>query len=287
MTAVAGQEPMDAVTTELLANNFNAVVNEMAWIVLRSAHTTFVRETQDFSTGLVTPEGEVFATPYSLGANSLMGVSMAAGTRGVDEWEPGDVVVTNDPYHTAGMVMHLNDLYLFTPLFVDGELLCFAWTFIHCTDVGGSAPGSIDMTNHEIFQEGVRIRPAKLYRGGVLDQTLSNVLADNCRIPALNWGDVTALLAALETAQRRFDSVCRKYGRAKVARGMYATLDRTEELSRSVLRRIPVGEYRFREYFEDDYVSDTPVRLELRLTARGDGTVELDFEVPTRRSGQR
>lgn len=268
----------DAVTNELLANHFDAVVNEMAWIVLRSAHTTFVRETQDFSTGLVTPEGEVFATPYSLGANSLMGVSMAAGTQGVEDWEPGDVVVTNDPYLTSGMVMHLNDLYLFKPLFVDGELLCFAWSFIHCTDVGGAAPGSIDMQNHEIFQEGVRIRPAKLYRRGELDETLRNVLADNCRIPSLNWGDVTALLSALATAERRVESICGKHGRDQVARGMYTTLARTEELTRNVLRGIPAGSYRFEEYFEDDYVTDIPVRIQLCLTSRGDGTVELDFE---------
>ena len=131
----------------------------MAWILLRSSHTTFVKETQDFAVALVTPEGEIFAYPYGSGATPIMGVPMHAGTQAVDDWEPGDVLFTNDPYSTGGMVMHLNDIYLFRPIFVDGTLLCFAWSFIHCTDVGGYAPGSIDMQNNEVFQEGLRMRP--------------------------------------------------------------------------------------------------------------------------------
>ena len=74
------------------------------------------------------------------------------------------MLITNDPYSSGGMVMHLNDIYVFRPIFADGELLCFAWAFIHCTDVGGYAPGSIDMQNGEVFQEGLRLRPVKLFR---------------------------------------------------------------------------------------------------------------------------
>ena len=164
----------DAVSVEIFANLFKAIVDEMAWIVLRSSHTTFVKETQDFGVALVTPEGEMFAYPYGSGATPLMGVAMHAGTRAVPHWEPGDVLITNNPYSTGGMVMHLNDIYLFRPVFVDGELLCFAWCFIHCTDVGGYAPGSIDMQNSEAFQEGLRLRPVKLFRRGELNEELGS-----------------------------------------------------------------------------------------------------------------
>ncbi|MQA06090.1 MAG: hypothetical protein GEV07_26360 [Streptosporangiales bacterium] len=126
----------DATTVEVLANLYRAVVDEMAWVLLRSSHTTFVKETQDFSTGLLTPEGEMFAAPYAMGATPLVGIPMAAGTTAFDDWAEGDVAIASDPYLTGGMVMHLNDLYVFRPVFVDGELLCFAWAFIHCTDVG-------------------------------------------------------------------------------------------------------------------------------------------------------
>jgi N-methylhydantoinase B len=267
----------DAISVEVFANLFKAIVDEMAWIVLRSSHTTFVKETQDFAVSLVTKEGEIFAYPYGSGATPIMGVPMHAGTKAFDDWQPGDVMMTNDPYTTGGMVMHLNDIYLFRPLFVEGRLLCFAWTFIHCTDVGGYAPGSIDMRNNEVFQEGIRLRPVKLMRQGELNQELWNIFADNCRIPALNWGDLTACMAALEKAERRLARLVERYSYEAVDRAIGDTLDRTETLARQVLARIPQGEYRFDEYFEDDYVSDLPVRITAKLVSHGDGTVALDF----------
>jgi N-methylhydantoinase B len=267
----------DVLGVEIFANLFNAIVDEMAWIVLRSSHTTFVKETQDFAVALVTPEGDQFAYPYGRGATPIMGVAMHAGTKAVEDWEPGDVLITNDPYTTGGMVMHLNDLYIFKPVFVDGTLLCFAWAFIHCTDVGGYAPGSIDMQNNEVFQEGLRLRPVRLFRRGELVEDIWNIFADNCRIPALNWGDLSACVAALDKAELRLRRLAERYGRKDVGHAMYATLDRTELLAKKVLQRIPKGEYSFVEYFEDDYVSDVPVRLALTLRAHGDGTVELDY----------
>jgi len=267
----------DAVSVEIFANLFKAVVDEMAWILLRSSHTTFVKETQDFAVALVTPDGETFAYPYGAGATPIMGVPMHAGTRAVVDWAPGDVLITNDPYSTGGMVMHLNDIYLFQPIFVGGELLCFAWCFIHCTDVGGYAPGSIDMQNNEIFQEGLRLRPVRLYRAGTLNIELWNIFADNCRIPALNWGDITACVAALHKADIRMQRLAQRYGRDAVTMAIEGTLDRTERIAREVLARIPAGEYSFVEFFEDDYISDLPVRIALRLMSHGDGRVTLDY----------
>jgi N-methylhydantoinase B len=267
----------DAISVEIFANLFKAVVDEMAWILLRSSHTTFVKETQDFAVALVTPDGETFAYPYGAGATPIMGVPMHAGTKAVTDWKAGDVLMTNDPYSTGGMVMHLNDIYLFMPIFADGALLCFAWTFIHCTDVGGYAPGSIDMQNNEVFQEGLRLRPIRLYRGGRLNTELWNIFADNCRIPALNWGDITACVAALHKANERMQRLTQRYGRDAVTTAITDTLDRTERITRDVLARIPAGEYRFVEFFEDDYISDVPVRLALCLISHGDGRVTLDY----------
>lgn len=275
-TVALSAKYQDAIGVEVFANLFKAVVDEMAWVVLRSSHTTFVKETQDFGVALVTPEGEMFAYPYGSGATVLMGVAMDSVTTAID-WQEGDVVITNDPYSTRGMVMHLNDIYVFRPIFVDGKLLCFAWTFIHCTDVGGYAPGSIDMQNSEVFQEGLRMRPVKLFRQGELNQDVWNLFADNCRIPSLNWGDMTACVAALTKAETRLRRLAERYGRGEIASAMYATLDRTEALARAVLSELPQGSYTFTEYFEDDYVSDVPVRIVVKLTVRGDGTVELDY----------
>jgi len=267
----------DMVQLEIFANLFRAIVDEMAWVVLRSSHTTFIKETQDFGVALVTQDGEMFAYPYGTGASSMMGTPLHAATRATADWARGDVLISNDPYATRGMVMHLNDLYMVKPIFIDGALLCFAWAFIHCTDVGGSAPGSIDMTNFEVFQEGIRIRPVKLFKAGHLNQEVWDLIADNCRIPTLNWGDVTACVASLAKAEERIERLARRFGRAELERAMVGTLDRTERLARLTLAQIPAGSTEFTEYFEDDYVTDIPVQLHLKLTSDGAGGIALDY----------
>jgi N-methylhydantoinase B len=266
-----------AVTDEVLANLFQAIADDMASLTLRSAYTTFVKETQDFGTGLVTTSGELVAYPGGAGAKTVMGVPLGPGVDPRHDWKPGDVLITNDPFHTDGMVTHLNDVYVFVPAFAGEELLGFCWGFIHCTDVGGAVPGSITFVNSEIYQEGLRIRPVKLYREGVLNTDIKNIFLDNCRIPADNWGDMTALIAALNSGRNRMIALADKYGAPAVRTAMEHTIDATEALARSALSKIPAGEYRFVEYFEDDYVTDVPVRIEVALRIKGDGQVTLDF----------
>ncbi|MQA06089.1 MAG: hypothetical protein GEV07_26355 [Streptosporangiales bacterium] len=133
------------------------------------------------------------------------------------------------------------------------------------------------MRNHEIFQEGIRLRPTKLVRQGELNEDVWNIFADNSRIPELNWGDISAMLSALKVGDRRIHGLIERHGLDAVQESMYRTLDNTEALTRQVLAEIPVGSYSFTEYFEDDYVSDLPVRIQVELTVRDDGTVGLDF----------
>ena len=272
----AGAAP-DAVNTEIFANLFRAIVNEMGWIIQRSAHTTFVKETLDFGAALVTPEGEQFAVVDATGVTALLGVNMAPGVAAFADWAPGDVAVTNDPYATAGMVTHLNDVFFLKPLFSEGELICFAWAFVHCSDVGGNVPGSIDGVNYEVFQEGLRIPPTKLHRQGALNQELVDLISNNCRSPEMNWGDLNAAVSSLNRAETRLAQLIARYDRGIVQSAMHRTLERAEAVTRNVLKQLPAGSYEFDEYLEDNYVNAVPVRAQLRLTARGDGTVELDF----------
>src|SRR5947209_19250608 len=104
------------------------------------------------------------------------------------------------------------------------------------------------------------MRPVKLFKRGVLNEEVWNLFADNCRIPSLNWGDMTACVAALSKAETRLCRLAERYGRAEVEHAMAATLDRTEALARAVLSQVPKGSYTFTEYSADDYISDLPVR---------------------------
>jgi N-methylhydantoinase B len=265
-----------AVMSEVLANLFQAVVDEMAWIVVRSAHTTFVKETQDFGAALLTASGEMFAYPFSSCATSQVGIPVGHALHQID-WQPGDIVAVNDPFSTAGMVMHLNDMLLIRPVFHENQLLCFTWGFLHLTDVGGYAPGSIDMRNSDIFQEGLRLGMTKLFRDDELNDEIWNIIAGNSRIPELNRGDVMALVSALRRGEQRMLSLVERYGVDTVRDGMENVIDATEHVARDVLSALPAGTHRFVDYFEDDYVSDVPVRLSVAITPSRDGTVTLDY----------
>lgn len=267
----------NAISVEIFSNLFRAIVDEMAWRVRRAAHTTFIRETQDFGTALVTPVGEQFAVPDNTGGISLIGIPIKPLIDAITDWQPGDVAVTNDPYSSAGMVMHLNDIFMLRPIFVDGKILCFAWAFLHCSDVGGSVPGSIDSENKEILQEGLRLPPLKLYSGGILNDSVKAILQANCRGPDLMWGDLAAVVASLQMAETRVLRLVERYGADAVKSAMYSVLDRSEKLARLALSTVPSGKYRFTEYLEDDFSTDTPVRFCLTLSVAPDGHCILDY----------
>src|SRR6516164_5037 len=153
----------DAVTLEILKNHFVAIAEAMGYTLERTSYTTFIKESADFCTAMATPQGEIFAYPRNIGVSSFLGINLDRAIRAFDTYEPGDVVITNDPYSTDGLATHLPDIHLFKPVFWEDHLLCFAWCFIHCSDVGGLVPASISPRAYEIFQEGMRIPPRKFY----------------------------------------------------------------------------------------------------------------------------
>jgi N-methylhydantoinase B len=268
---------VDKILLEVLNNHFSGIVEEMGYVIHRAAFTVFVKETWDFDAALVTPEGEIFCYPRNIGVTNMLGMHMGAAIRCIKNFEPGDVIVTNDPRSTLGMCTHLPDIMLFKPLFYEGRLLCFAWCFIHSSDVGGLVPGSIAPTAFDRYQEGICIPPTKLFSRGVLNQELLDLILANCRIPEQNWGDMKALLAALTISERRMGQVVARYGADAVAQGITALLDYGESRAREVLAKVPDGEYEFSDYVEVDYVSPYYLRIKVKLAIDG-GNVTLDFD---------
>ncbi|MDQ2787654.1 MAG: hydantoinase B/oxoprolinase family protein [Chloroflexota bacterium] len=280
--AVQTDQPGDErVLLEVLRNRFQAIVDEMAQVVLRAGHTIFVKETGDFGVALVSTAGEVCATPIRIGVHIMIGKPMHDAIRYVEQrlggCREGDIFLSNDPVSTGGMATHLPDIYIWKPIFVNGELLCYAWSFIHSSDVGGRVPGSIAPSNTDTFQEGIIVPPVRLVtHAGLNDEVLSIVLA-NSRIPDLNWGDIKAQIAALNTGERRVQDLARRYGAERVRQGIADVLDYGEVQARRVLASIPDGTYRFVEYLETDHVPDGRLqRLQLALTFAG-SDITLDF----------
>jgi len=257
---------IDRVTLEILRNHYQAVVEDMARIMERTAYTTFVKETADFSTGLVSSGGEYVAYPWNLGASSYLGLNMAHTLAYFDHYDEGDIVICNDAYLSGPLCTHLPDVHILRPIFREGRLICWGYAFVHSSDIGGTAPASVWPRATEIFQEGLRLRPTKLFRAGVLQEDVKNLISDNCRIPDVNWGDIKAMVAAVNSCDRRVQEMIGKFGLTTVVEGIDAVLDYAEQRARAAIRKIPGGTYRFTEYMEDDLRSEVPIRIQVALT---------------------
>ena len=268
--------PTDRVQLEIFNNHFNGIVEEMGYVIHRAAYTVFVKETWDFDTSLITRDGEIFCHPRNIGVGNMIGIDMGPAIACIDHYEPGDVIITNDPRTTQGLCTHMPDIMLFKPLFFEGKLLCFAWCFVHSSDVGGLVPGSITPAAFDRYQEGICIPPAKLVSRGVLNEQLRDLILANCRIPEQNWGDMKALLASLTVCERRMGQLVNRYGYDAIDDGITSLMDYGEERARAVLLTIPPGEYEFHDYVEVDYVSPYHLRIKVKLVV-GDGAVRLDF----------
>jgi N-methylhydantoinase B len=273
--APPGTGVSDRVLLDVFANRFQALSEEMAHVIQRTGFTVYVKESQDYAASLVTPTGETVSFAQRLGT-ALTQASMKEALDAAAPYEPGDIVIANDPTTSGGLCTHLPDVYLWKPVFWKGEVVAFFCCFIHATDVGGRVAGSVSPKSTEIYQEGLRLPPSKLYRAGVLNQDLLNVYLLNTRIPNLNWGDLKALMAGMNTAEERLTQMIQRYGLEAVKRGMADVLSYAEESARSAIQTIPNGEYRFVDLVDDDMVSTRPIRLELNMKV-GDGDIVFDF----------
>ncbi|MGI9333701.1 MAG: hydantoinase B/oxoprolinase family protein, partial [Gammaproteobacteria bacterium] len=265
----------DKVTLQILANHCAAATESMAHTLFRTAHSTFVKETEDFTTGLATPDGKTFASPYDLGATWFVGLDYGRAIGLIDTYEQGDICMTNDPY--SGFVCtHSPDLHLWKPIFHAGELVCFAVGHIHNTDVGGAVPASLSRANTEVHQEGVRVPPVKLYKRGVLNSEVLDIMLMNVRMPEQNWGDLKAQVAAMNTGERKVHEMIRRFGIDTFRAGIVDLLDYAELQAHHLIGKIPNGQYFFADYMDEDSVDGRPCRLAVNLEIE-DEAVVADF----------
>jgi len=181
---------MDPVKTSIMNNRFTAIVEEASATLHRTAHTTFVKLVQDYQCALAAPDGEIFAYPVLSSVNVFVGLPLQAVIEQIRDLDlqPGDCFIMNDPFATDGVVTHLMDVTMIWPIFHEGSLIAYGWAFVPASDIGGAVPGSISPSFTEIFQEGLRLRPVRLYRAGVINEDIRNIIFDNSRIPLEIWG---------------------------------------------------------------------------------------------------
>ncbi len=271
---IPGQDSMDPIFLEVLRHALTAVAEEMNANLIRSAFSPNIKERRDCSSALFDAEGQMVAQaesiPVHLGA---MPSSVAAAVAAVREMTPGDIVVLNDPY--AGGA-HLPDVTFVAPVFHGSEIVAFVANRAHHADVGGKEPGSLSGDAVEIYQEGLRIPPVRLWRGGKLDRDLLDVILLNVRTPRERWGDLRAQRAACRTGIERVEELLARFGRGRVRDGMSAMLDYAERRMRAEIARMPDGTAGFADELDGDGVCDEPIPIRVEVRIDGDGMV-FDF----------
>ena len=274
MTEVATSK-QDRITLALVRNYLSSVADEMANTVIRTAYSTVVRDCMDFSTALCDKDGQMVAQgvtiPFQLGSIPFALGATLKKYRG--RVSPGDIFILNDPFEGG---IHTPDIFIFQPIFYRGELIAFSAVVAHHLDVGGRIPGSAACDNTEIFQDGLRIPPLKLYREGVPCESLFAILEKNVRVPVMTLGDIRAKLAACRTGEKGILKLAEKYGPEGLQVHFSELLDYTEKMTRDEIRSWPDGEYSFTDYLDDDGVDPDPVPICVKFLVRGD-SVTIDF----------
>lgn len=260
---------------QIFANHFRAASESMAYTLYRSAQSTFVKETEDFTIGIVTPEGKTFSVPMDYGATWYPGLDYGPAIAMIDRYEEGDICFTNDPY-SGFLCTHTPDIHMWKPVFHEGELICFTVGHIHNTDMGGAVPASLSRANTEVHQEGIRFAPSKLYRAGVLNVELLKTMLINVRQPDMNWGDLKAFVGALNTGERKIRDMIARLGVETVKRAMYDVMGYSEQQTRAIIASMPDGTWHFTDYCDEDSANGYPVRLNLKMTISGSDVV-LDY----------
>jgi N-methylhydantoinase B len=259
----------DPVLFEVIRNALTAAADEMALALQRAAYSTNIKTRHDFSCAIFDASRRVIAQSFS--QPNHLGSLRHFVPRIVEEYvigklRPGDGIISNDG-HRGGV--HLNDVCLVSPVFHDDDLIAYVATIAHHVDVGGATPGSLGLSR-EIFQEGIVIPPTRLIDAGQIDENVFRLIMNNVRSPRETGGDFRAQVAGVNIGARRLGHLYEKYGRSTMDKMVNQLLDYTERRTRGGLSRLPHGVYEAEGYMDSDGVTDTPIKIVVRVAVSGE-----------------
>jgi N-methylhydantoinase B len=270
----------DPITTEIIRNAFVSCAQDMNATLIRSSYTPIIYEGKDCSVAILDEHGDVLG--QSLGLPLFLGnleicVKLAAEMFGWDTFAPGDVFHMNDSYMTG---THLNDATIFGPIFWQDRLVGFSATRAHWLDVGAKDPGG-PMDSHEIYQEGMRFGPTRIYAGGEPREDIIDILRRNGRFGYSLVGDMNAQVAACRTGEARFQAILDRFGYETYVAARDEIYRQSEELERAAVAALPDGTYRAEGFLDDDGLGHGPIPVHVRLDVEGDRmTIDLDGSAP-------
>lgn len=264
----------DPVELELFRHLLVSVPEEMGAVLRKTAFSANVKERRDYSCAVYDGAGETVAMgdhmPVHLGAMPLSVKAVTDAFR----LGPGDVAIVNDPFRGG---THLPDITAVAAVFLEGSRkpAFYCANRAHHADVGGMSPGSMPLAR-EIYQEGLRIPPVLLQRGGRVDRDLLGLITANVRTPEEREGDLLAQCMSIRRGEERLLDIAARYGAAAVRRNMAALQDYGERMMRAAIAQLPDGGYAFEDFLDGDGVGGGPVRVAVRVTVAGDSAT-IDF----------
>ena len=250
---------IDPITLSLIRNSLSSIADEMANTIVRTAYSTVIRDCMDFSTALCDQHGQMIAQgvtiPLQLG--SIPFALKATLNKYQGRILPEDIFIMNNPFEGG---IHLPAIFIFQPVFDQDCLVGFSAVVAHHLDVGGRVPESAACVNTEIFQEGLRIPPLKLYENNHPCESIFQLLEKNVRDPEMTMGDIRAKLSACRTGKQGLLKLVAQYGLKSLDCYYAELLNSTKSIVRSEIKSWPNGEYYFEDYLDNDGVAPSTRR---------------------------
>lgn len=272
------------IVVEIIRNALNSAAHEMNNCLARSAFSPLIYEMKDCSVGIFDTDGEMLGQsaglPIFLG-NLDICIKILNEKVGLENYKEGDLYIMNDSYMQG---THVGDFTSVSPIFYNGQLVGFTATRAAMLDVGAKAPGGV-IDSTDIYQEGIRIPPVKLYDGGVLREDVLDFIALNSRFHAAMKGDIGAQIAASRTGEKRFCEILDRFGLDVVKEAAKEIFRQAEALDRKFVESIPDGEYYAEGYLDNDnYDLEHHVKVCAKVIVQGDEmTVDLTGSNPATR----
>lgn len=276
MTLQAPRYTLDPVTFEVLRNAFISTVDQMGEQVIRTCHS-FVIFNRDYSSAICDANGDTIAQgtrDLAAHVGTLHYTCKAVIAAFKNDTHPGDVYMINDPYLGG---THFNDVRVIRPIFCGGEVIAYSQANGHWADIGGSVPGSLDVSAKQHFGEGVRITPVKIWDKGCYRADVASLIANNTRMPADVIGDIHAQAEATRVAEREILRLVAKYGKDTVVTAFKETQDYVEFVTRKRIAELPDGTWETEDFLDQDPSSgEGLIPIKTKMTIAGD-KVHYDF----------
>jgi N-methylhydantoinase B len=275
---------MDGIQLEIMWSNMISIVSEQATALKRIAFSPIVREAGDLATALFDQRARMVAQAITGTPGHINSLAAAAANLlkhiAVDTLVPGDVLITNDPWMSAG---HFFDITILTPVFRNERLIGYCGSTIHHTDIGGYGVGA---GARDIHEEGLWIPPLKFYEGGAPNATLHAIIRQNVRTPDAIFGDLSAQVSSGSVGGERLNALCDRYGLDDIEELADEIITRSERATRDEIRKLKPGTYHGKSIFDvpggEEITLTTAVTID---TVAGDIHIDFDGSSPPSASG--